>query len=59
MPADSHKLTLALLTVAGISFAIMQTLVIPALPFFSAEFDTSPEWMTWMVTSFLVSSSRC
>ncbi len=53
----SHNATLALLTVAGISFALMQTLVVPALPFFQREFETSPEWTTWLVTSFLVSSS--
>ena len=35
----------------------MQTLVVPALPFFQREFDTSPEWTTWLVTSFLLSSS--
>ena len=33
-PPRSHKLTLGLLTVAGISFALMQTLVVPSLPFF-------------------------
>jgi EmrB/QacA subfamily drug resistance transporter len=53
----SHQITLALLTVAGISFALMQTLVVPALPFFVREFDTSAAWATWLVTSFLVSSS--
>jgi EmrB/QacA subfamily drug resistance transporter len=53
----SHRLTLALLTVAGVSFAIMQTLVVPSLPFFVKEFDTSAAWVTWLVTSFLVSSS--
>jgi EmrB/QacA subfamily drug resistance transporter len=53
----SHRLTLGLLTVAGISFAIMQTLVVPSLPFFAKEFDTSAAWVTWLVTSFLVSSS--
>jgi EmrB/QacA subfamily drug resistance transporter len=53
----SYRATLALLTVAGISFALMQTLVVPALPFFQREFETSPEWTTWLVTSFLVSSS--
>ena len=53
--AASQKLTLGLLTVAGISFAIMQTLVVPSLPFFAKEFDTSAAWVTWLVTSFLVS----
>src|SRR4051794_5735512 len=57
MGPRSHNVTLALLMVAGISFALMQTLVVPALPFFQREFQTTPEWTTWLVTSFLVSSS--
>src|SRR4051794_8961520 len=52
-----HQITLGLLTIAGISFALMQTLVVPSLPFFASEFHTSPAWATWLVTSFLVSSS--
>ena len=44
LPARRHYLvTLALLTVAGVSFALMQTLVIPALPFFQREFGTVRE----------------
>ena len=57
MRPRSHNFTLALLMIAGISFALMQTLVVPALPFFQREFETTPEWTTWLVTSFLVSSS--
>lgn len=49
--------TLALLTVAGISFALMQTLVVPALPFFQREFHTTASWVTWIATGFLLSSS--
>jgi EmrB/QacA subfamily drug resistance transporter len=52
-----YGVTLALLTVAGVSFAIMQTLVVPALPFFQREFDTSAAWVTWIATGFLLSSS--
>jgi EmrB/QacA subfamily drug resistance transporter len=52
-----YGVTLALLTAAGISFALMQTLVIPALPFFQREFDTSASWVTWIATGFLLSSS--
>src|SRR5215211_727520 len=52
-----YGVTLALLTVAGISFAIMQTLVVPALPFFQREFDTTAAWATWIATGFLLSSS--
>jgi EmrB/QacA subfamily drug resistance transporter len=58
LPQRQHYLvTLALLTIAGISFALMQTLVIPALPFFQREFDTSASWVTWIATGFLLSSS--
>jgi EmrB/QacA subfamily drug resistance transporter len=52
-----YGVTLALLTVAGVSFAIMQTLVVPALPFFQREFHTSASWVTWIATGFLLSSS--
>src|SRR5215217_6287542 len=54
---QQYAVTLALLTVAGVSFAIMQTLVVPALPFFQREFDTSAAWVTWIATGFLLSSS--
>jgi len=48
---------LLLLTVAGTSFALMQTLVVPALPFFQREFDTTANAVTWLATGFLLSSS--
>jgi EmrB/QacA subfamily drug resistance transporter len=52
-----YGVTLGVLTVAGVSFAIMQTLVVPALPHFQREFDTSAAWVTWIATGFLLSSS--
>jgi EmrB/QacA subfamily drug resistance transporter len=52
-----HWTTLILLTAACVSFAVMQTLVIPALPFFRREFGTSQADTTWLVTGFLLSSS--
>jgi EmrB/QacA subfamily drug resistance transporter len=52
-----YGITLALLVVAGVSFAVMQTLVVPALPFFQREFDTSATSVTWIATGFLLSSS--
>ena len=61
MPVEEARqhygVTLALLTVAGISFAVMQTLVVPALPFFQREFETTAAWATWIATGFLLSSS--
>ena len=56
-PRQHYGVTLALLTVAGVSFAVMQTLVVPALPFFQREFDTTASWATWIATGFLLSSS--
>jgi EmrB/QacA subfamily drug resistance transporter len=56
-PRRHYGVTLGLLTVAGISFAVMQTLVVPALPFFQREFDTTASWATWIATGFLLSSS--
>jgi EmrB/QacA subfamily drug resistance transporter len=56
-PRQDYRVTLALLTVAGISFAVMQTLVVPALPHFQREFGTSASWVAWIATGFLVSSS--
>jgi EmrB/QacA subfamily drug resistance transporter len=56
-PRRHYGVTLGLLTVAGISFAVMQTLVVPALPFFQREFDTTASWVTWIATGFLLSSS--
>lgn len=52
-----HWITLMLLTIAGVSFTAMQTLVIPAIPFFRREFGSSQEDTTWLVTGFLLSSS--
>ena len=57
MARQNHWVTLGLLTTAGISFALMQTLVVPALPFFQREFDTSANNVTWIATGFLLSSS--
>lgn len=53
----SYQLTLFLLVVAGVSFAIAQTLVVPALPFFQREFDSSANGAAWIATGFLLSSS--
>jgi EmrB/QacA subfamily drug resistance transporter len=52
-----YGVTLGLLTVAGVSFAVMQTLVVPALPFFQREFGATATSVTWIATGFLLSSS--
>ena len=52
-----YNLTLAILAIAGTAFALQQTMVIPALPALQREFHTSANWVTWIATGFLLSSS--
>ena len=52
-----YNVTLAVLTLAGIAFALQQTMVIPALPQLQREFDTTTGWVTWLLTGFLLSAS--
>jgi EmrB/QacA subfamily drug resistance transporter len=52
-----YNITLAALVVAGIAFALQQTLVIPALPALQRDLNTSTAWATWLLTAFLLSAS--
>jgi EmrB/QacA subfamily drug resistance transporter len=57
-PVRQHyNVTLAVLVVAGIAFALQQTLVIPALPALREDLGTSTGWVTWLLTAFLLSAS--
>jgi EmrB/QacA subfamily drug resistance transporter len=51
------KLTLAGLIVSSLAFALMQTLVIPALPVLRQDLHTSTQWITWTVTIYLLTGS--
>ncbi|MDX6534266.1 MAG: hypothetical protein QOJ13_3059 [Gaiellales bacterium] len=58
LPERQHyNVTLAILTAAGIAFAIQQTMVIPALPALQRDLHTSTTWVTWLVTGFLLVTS--
>jgi EmrB/QacA subfamily drug resistance transporter len=48
---------LIVLMLAGIAFALSQTLVIPALPEIAADLDASPTAASWILTGFLLSAS--
>jgi EmrB/QacA subfamily drug resistance transporter len=48
---------LAVLLLAGLSFALSQTLVVPALPSFSTEYSASATASSWLLTGFLLSAS--
>ena len=48
---------LVVLLMAGVSFALSQTLVIPALPDIAANVDASPAAASWILSGFLLSAS--
>src|SRR5215208_3324368 len=48
---------LVVLLLAGVSFALSQTLVIPALPEISANVHASPAAASWIISAFLLSAS--
>ncbi len=54
---QNYNFTLAILIFAGISIALQQTMVVPALPELQREFDTTTAWATWLLTGFLLSAS--
>jgi EmrB/QacA subfamily drug resistance transporter len=50
---------LGALLLAALSFALLQTMVAPAIPHFAAEYDTTASDATWVFTGFLLSASVC
>jgi EmrB/QacA subfamily drug resistance transporter len=52
-----YNVTLAILTLAGIAFALQQTMVIPALPTLQRDLHTTTAWVTWVLTIFLLVAS--
>jgi EmrB/QacA subfamily drug resistance transporter len=52
-----YNVTLAILTLAGIAFALQQTMVIPALPALQHDLHTTTTWVTWVLTVFLLVAS--
>jgi EmrB/QacA subfamily drug resistance transporter len=52
-----HNLTLAVLAVAALSYALLQTMVVPALPAIQRDLDASTTSVTWVLTVYLLSAS--
>src|ERR671935_1601689 len=52
-----YNVTLAILTLAGIAFALQQTMVVPALPALQRDLHTTTAWATWLLTGFLLTAS--
>jgi len=52
-----HNVTLGILALAGLAYALQQTMILPALPSLQHDFHTSTAWVTWLLTSFLLVSA--
>jgi EmrB/QacA subfamily drug resistance transporter len=54
---QNHNFTLFILALACTAFALMQTMVVPALPVLQRELHTTTTWVTWVLTVFLLVAS--
>ncbi|HEX3453812.1 MAG TPA: MFS transporter, partial [Gaiellaceae bacterium] len=52
-----YNVTFALLATAGIAYALLQSLVAPALPDLQHAFNTSVNSASWVLTAYLLSAS--
>jgi EmrB/QacA subfamily drug resistance transporter len=53
----SPRTVLAVLSIGGISYALLQSLVVPALPQIQSSLHTSESAVGWVLTAFLLSAS--
>ena len=57
-PVRQHyNVTLAVLALAALSYALLQTMVAPALPEIQHELGATPTTVTWVLTVYLLSAS--
>jgi EmrB/QacA subfamily drug resistance transporter len=57
-PGRQHyNLTLAILALAGLAYALQQTMIVPALPSLQRDLHTTTAWATWLLTAFLLVSA--
>ena len=56
-PATSSRGAFLALLAAVLSFSLLQTMVVPALPDLQRELGTSPTVISWVLSSFLLTSS--
>ncbi|MEV4109788.1 MFS transporter [Nonomuraea sp. NPDC049695] len=55
--ADPSSRVVASLVTAVFSYALMQTVVVPALGLLARELDATPTWSAWILSAFLLSSA--
>src|SRR4051812_8324248 len=59
-PARQHyNLTFAVLALGGAAFALLQSLVAPALPTIQHDLNTTATSVTWVLTAYLLSAAVC
>jgi EmrB/QacA subfamily drug resistance transporter len=56
-PTKHPRQILAVLLLAGVSFALSQTMVVPALPALTVELGTTSATASWLLTAYLLSAS--
>jgi EmrB/QacA subfamily drug resistance transporter len=52
-----YNVTLAFLALAGLAYALQQTMIVPALPSLQHDLHTTTAWATWLLTAFLLVSA--
>jgi EmrB/QacA subfamily drug resistance transporter len=52
-----YNLTLAILALAALAYALQQTMIVPALPSLQRDLHTTTAWATWLLTAFLLVSA--
>ena len=55
--ASRPGLLLAVLALGGMAYAMLQSLVVPALPTLQTDLDTTPTGVTWIFTAYLLAAS--
>jgi len=53
----SYKVTFAVLVIGALAYAMLQSMVVPALPTIQHQFHTSQNTVTWVLTAYLLSAS--
>ncbi|MCW2972640.1 MAG: transporter [Thermoleophilia bacterium] len=56
-PRTHTSITLIVLAVSALAYALLQSLVAPALPNIQASLDASPSATSWILTAYLLSAS--
>ncbi|MGE4428486.1 MAG: MFS transporter [Solirubrobacteraceae bacterium] len=59
VPTAHPRTILAVILLAGLSFALSQTMIVPALPRLTDELDTTRSATAWLLTAYLLSASVC